>query len=144
MLIMFCIFLYLINVLIVTVLNMEVSDKSIDVCSTAGCVEAAKSIVTNMDQTVDPCDDFYSFACGNFVKDTTIPDDKSFVNTFSIILEKVQDQLRTIVSVPVNDSEIHPFKLVKKLYKSCMNTSKFLFRILICYINHYYLHYSFN
>ena len=98
------------------------SEKSMDVCLTAGCFKAASSISKEMDETVDPCDDFYSFACGNFVNETIIPDDKICVNTFSLLLDKVQDQLRTIFSVPVNDSEIYPFKLVKKLYKSCMDT----------------------
>ena len=131
---MFCIVLYLINLLIVTAVSNETSEKSIDICLTAGCVEAASSILKQMDETVEPCDDFYSFACGSFVKETIIPDEKSFVNTFSIILDRVQDQLRTLVSVPVNDSEIYPFKLVKKLYKSCMNTSMFPFRFQKCII----------
>ncbi|CAO1406059.1 unnamed protein product [Diamesa serratosioi] len=120
---MFCIFLYLINVFIAVALSMETSEKTIEVCLTAGCVEAAQSISMHMDQTVDPCDDFYHFACGSFVNETIIPDDKIFVDTFSIILDKVLDQLRTLINVPVNDSEIDPFKLVKKVYKSCMNTS---------------------
>lgn len=115
---MFYIVFCSINLLMVTALSMEAP---IDVCLTTGCVEASSSISKLMDQTINPCVDFYSFACGHFVNETIIPDEKSSVDTFSIILDKVQEQLRTLVDVPVNDSEIYPFKLVKKLYKSCMN-----------------------
>jgi hypothetical protein len=31
------------------------------VCATAGCIHAASDILKRMDQTVDPCDDFYKF-----------------------------------------------------------------------------------
>ena len=42
-----------------------------------------------MDVSVDPCENFYNFACGSFVKETNIPDEKVSVNTFSIIEDKL-------------------------------------------------------
>lgn len=76
-----------------------------------------------MDTTVDPCDDFYSYACGTFVRDTIIPDDKTSVNTFSVIGDKLQEQLRSLVTDPVDPAEPKPFKLAKQLYNACMNKS---------------------
>lgn len=95
-----------------------------DVCLTPGCVHAASKMLEQMDQAVEPCDDFYDFACGRYVEDTVIPDDKVSVNAFSVISDKLQEQLRTIITSPVDDSEIEPFKMVKKLYLACMNKSK--------------------
>ena len=85
----------------------------------------AAELLQNMDQTVDPCDDFYQFACGGFEKRNIIPDDQSSVTTFSLISDKVTEQLRTLVEKPIDDDEAQPFKLVKKLFKSCLNKSKF-------------------
>jgi neprilysin len=82
-----------------------------------------------MDPNVDPCEDFYDFACGNFVKETQIPADKTQVNAFSAIQDKLQEQLRTTFEEPVADNEPAPFKLVKRLYKACMNTSELIFMI---------------
>lgn len=94
------------------------------VCDTSGCVLAAAELLQNMDQTVDPCDDFYQFACGGFEKRNIIPDDQSSVTTFSLISDKVTEQLRTLVEKPIDDDEAQPFKLVKKLFKSCLNKTR--------------------
>ena len=73
---------------------------------------------------VEPCDDFYNYACGKFVKETVIPDEKVSVNTFSVIGDRLQQQLRSLVSEEISDSEATPFKLAKNLYKLCMNKSE--------------------
>lgn len=76
-----------------------------------------------MDNKIDPCDDFYDFACGTFVKETLIPDDKTSVNGFNVIHDKLQEQLRVTIEAPSVEDEARPFKLVKSLYKACMNKS---------------------
>lgn len=77
-----------------------------------------------MDPTVNPCDDFYMFACGKFLKETQIPEDKSTVTSFSTISDTLLDQLKMIVTGSVSDYDIRPFKMAKQLYKSCMDKSK--------------------
>jgi len=59
-----------------------------------------------------------------------IPDDKVSVNAFSVISDKLQEQLKTIITSPIEDDEIEPFKMVKKLYLACMNKSK---SFICCY-----------
>lgn len=76
-----------------------------------------------MDNTVDPCDNFYRFACGKYVNKTIIPDDKSQIDVFSVLTEKVQGQLKSLIEQPIKDNEIKAFKLVKNFYKLCMNQS---------------------
>lgn len=95
-----------------------------NLCLTPGCVHSASNMLDQMDNNVEPCDDFYSFACGNFVKETIIPDEKVSVNTFSIIGDKLQEQLRTLVTDPILENDPEPFKLAKNLYKACINKSE--------------------
>ena len=40
-------------------------------------------MLQNMDTTVDPCEDFYSFSCGGWSKVNIIPDDKARFGAFS-------------------------------------------------------------
>lgn len=94
-----------------------------DVCLTPGCVHAASKMLEQLDETTEPCDDFYEFSCGTYIEETMIPDDKVSVNAFSVISDKLQEQLKTIITSPIEDDEIEPFKMVKKLYLACMNKS---------------------
>ena len=85
---------------------------------------AASSILKSMDPAVEPCDDFYKFSCGQFVKNTVIPDEKSTVNRFSIVNDELQEQLRTVIEEPISLQDRKPFRLVKNLFKACMNKSE--------------------
>lgn len=88
-----------------------------------------------MNDKADPCDDFYDFACGSFVDNTRIPDDKTSVNTFSIITDQLQEQIRSLLDEPVTASEPRPFVLAKTLYQACMNRSKLQnIKCLVIYI----------
>jgi len=74
-----------------------------------------------MDLLVDPCDDFYQFACGNFIKYTVIDDDKPSQTTFSIASDTLLNKLRIIVTEPIQPDEQRPIKMAKLLFKSCMD-----------------------
>ena len=92
-----------------------------------------------MDTKVDPCEDFYSFACGGFETRNVIPDDQSSVTTFSLIGDEVTEQLRFLIEKPIKENEAEPFKLVKKLYQSCLNKSKYSYSYNIYSHNYKYL-----
>lgn len=78
-----------------------------------------------MDKNVDPCEDFYSFACGGFEAKMAIPDHQSKVDTFSLNSDRVTQQLRFLIEKSIEENDVYgPFGLVTKLYQSCLDKSE--------------------
>ena len=69
---------------------------------TPGCVKASAEIISNMDHTADPCDDFYQFACGGFIEKTVIPDDRTRMSSFSVLSDELLTQVRYQHSVEIS------------------------------------------
>lgn len=75
-------------------------------CHTAGCVSAASDVLRFIDESIQPCDDFYDFSCGKFLSETTLTDEKVSVDTFSIARDKMQSQLLRLIDSPVEPEDI--------------------------------------
>lgn len=95
-------------------------------CSSLSCVHASASILDLIEPEIEPCDDFYEYACGNFVEEVYTPDDKSALNTLTLMNDKLTEYLLTVYTKPFNDTEKKLHRLSKKLYQSCTNRSKYL------------------
>lgn len=95
--------------------------KPVTKCETPGCLSAAMRIMSYMDENIDPCENFYEFSCGNYLKNTQIPEDKVTVDSFSNVRDLVQEQLRTIINEPPQPNESKPFRLAKYFNSACLN-----------------------
>ncbi|EFA04402.1 neprilysin-2 [Tribolium castaneum] len=94
-----------------------------DICLTRECVQTAGEVFRNMDESVNPCDDFYRFACGNYIKHSLISNDKTFANTFTVINDLLQEQIKIALEEKSCRREPKPFQTVKKYYRACKNKS---------------------
>lgn len=92
-----------------------------NVCLTEVCAKESALMRSYIDESIDPCHNFYDFACGKFIRDTVLPEDKPIQMSFVQVQDKVQEQLQTILTEKPEENESKPFKLAKIFYKVCMN-----------------------
>ncbi|KAJ8664528.1 hypothetical protein QAD02_006190, partial [Eretmocerus hayati] len=91
------------------------------VCKTDICLEKAAAILENMDPKIDPCEDFYQYACGNYLKNGDLPGKHQQYDVAQQIQDEINEQLRFAVEEPITDDDIETFVKVKKYYKVCMS-----------------------
>ncbi|XP_044751900.1 neprilysin-2-like [Coccinella septempunctata] len=100
------------------------NSKVSNICQTEGCVTTAANILRNMNPKVDPCEDFYEFACGRYIENNFIPEDEVEIVSFSEVGDRIDENYRNLLEKPIDENEIVPFQYTKKLYRMCMNYSK--------------------
>jgi putative endopeptidase len=77
--------------------------------------------LTAIDKTIDPCVDFYLYACGNWMKTNAIPADKSRWGRFDQLQEHNFYVMRDILENAQTKPNSPTQKKVGDYYASCMN-----------------------
>lgn len=91
------------------------------VCTSTDCTVAAARVSEALDEAVDPCENFYDFACGTWRKKTVISEDRSSIDSFGILRDEVEVTLKYLLEEDVLPNEPEAVTKAKNLYKSCMN-----------------------
>ncbi|XP_037684646.1 membrane metallo-endopeptidase-like 1 [Choloepus didactylus] len=102
--------------------DLQETVKTMELCTSPGCVIAAARILQNMDPSQEPCDDFYQYACGGWLRHHVIPETNSRYSVFDIL----RDELEVILKAVLENATAKDRPAVQKaklLYRSCMNES---------------------
>ncbi|XP_053562346.1 phosphate-regulating neutral endopeptidase PHEX isoform X1 [Bombina bombina] len=94
-------------------------------CLTPECIEAAALIRYKMNLTVDPCDNFFQYACGGWIQENPIPDDMSNYGIYPWLRNNVDLKIKALLEKPLSkrrDSEAA--QKAKIFYISCMNETE--------------------
>ena len=126
--IMKCVILVIICVSNVWPGSTEIADNK-DRCTSLSCVHASASIIDLIESEIDPCNDFYGYACGNFVEEVYTPDEKSTLDTLTLMGDKLTEYLLTLYTTPILDNEPKIHELSKRMFQSCERFGKRFYKL---------------
>nr|CAD7408507.1 unnamed protein product [Timema poppensis] len=90
-------------------------------CISKDCVQSASRIFESVNKEVNPCEDFYEFACGGWIKSHPVPETQSSWDQFWSLREALLLDLRELLEEPGSEDEINPVKQARALYRTCLD-----------------------
>ncbi|KAF5304224.1 hypothetical protein FQR65_LT08031 [Abscondita terminalis] len=89
-----------------------------DVCTKPACRKASSDILSFIDPSVDPCQDFYKFTCGSLFKKTF---DTKPASLEALVTKEVEDQTTKMLQKPSFHSEPKAFQALKRFFRACLD-----------------------
>ncbi|KAJ7393921.1 hypothetical protein OS493_003590 [Desmophyllum pertusum] len=90
-------------------------------CSSDACLEVAAALKQDMNESVDPCENFFQYSCGGWIKNNPIP---SSTNAFSNFGKLAQQNNEKLLLLLLEDDDEYPnghaVRKTKDYFKSCM------------------------
>ena len=95
--------------------------RTFTVCQTEECKRAAQIITSHIDESQDPCEDWYLYACGKFAEVNPLPENSQSINALGLISEGNRRKAESTMDDPILKN--HSSKAVremKKFYDECL------------------------
>ncbi len=91
-------------------------------CLSTACLGVSSSIWNKMNRSVDPCSDFYTYVCGTWMRENSVPATEGTWNTASQSLRLREETLRDILESPIETYQVDSAeRKVKIHYRKCMS-----------------------
>ncbi|XP_072471375.1 phosphate-regulating neutral endopeptidase PHEX isoform X1 [Notamacropus eugenii] len=91
-------------------------------CLTPECIEVAAAILSKINESVDPCENFFEYACDGWIKDNPIPEDMPSYGIYPWLRRNVDLKLKALLEKSISKRrDTEAIQKAKILYSSCMN-----------------------
>ncbi|KAK6174952.1 hypothetical protein SNE40_013504 [Patella caerulea] len=94
----------------------------VNTCLSPTCLKSAAFVATNLNMSVDPCTDFYQYACGSYAANNPLHPDYSTRTVLSQIYYENQVKLQTVLQTSTQRlSENSAERKMKDFFGSCID-----------------------
>ncbi|XP_011876235.1 PREDICTED: endothelin-converting enzyme 1-like [Vollenhovia emeryi] len=93
-------------------------------CATQDCKYEASRISDYIDRTVEPCDNFYKFACGGWIQNNPANMSYPRISTLSILSQKTSRKIKEILEDAPGSDDTLSLKKARKMYSMCMDNEE--------------------
>ena len=83
-------------------------------------LKAAAILEASVNESVDPCEDFFEFSCGKWIADNPIPDDHTSYGRFDVVREKIYREMKDLYEADTLSTS-NAINNLKKIYAACMD-----------------------
>ncbi|XP_071668736.1 endothelin-converting enzyme 2 isoform X5 [Patagioenas fasciata] len=99
-------------------------DPSHSMCLTDACVRVASKILEALDVETDPCQDFYQYSCGGWIKRNPLPNGRSKWSTFNSIWDQNQAIMKHLLENATFNSSSEAERKTQRYYLSCLKEQR--------------------
>lgn len=99
-----------------------IRNKKAKICYREHCRRVANEILRSINVSVNPCDNFFEYSCGAWIKNHSIPEGR---NQFSAITQLSMNNEKILLEALEKDepsTDSPTLKKVKNFYRSCIDT----------------------
>ena len=90
-------------------------------CFISECLQISSTFRRNMDESVDPCKDFYRHSCGSWIRNNPVPPSRNRFDTFMEVEDVNARNLRELLELEEELAVDSALAKTKFYYKSCLN-----------------------
>ncbi|GFU09355.1 endothelin-converting enzyme homolog [Nephila pilipes] len=98
--------------------------KYVKYCISRACVKTAANILNFMDQSVNPCEDFYQYACGDWIKSNPLRENKTSLSRFEKLSENNDRVLKYVLADRNFTLKSKAEKKARIFFHSCLNDTR--------------------
>uniref|UniRef100_A0A8C6XGV2 Uncharacterized protein n=1 Tax=Naja naja TaxID=35670 RepID=A0A8C6XGV2_NAJNA len=106
---------------LVLVIIFSIITCDLESCNTASCLVLLARLQEAQNGTIDPCEDFFNYACGNWKANNTLDIDIPSVNVFDVLLEENHLIMKKLLEEPQLGINGSAKEKAVRFYTSCMN-----------------------
>uniref|UniRef100_A0A8V0Z9T6 endothelin-converting enzyme 1 n=1 Tax=Gallus gallus TaxID=9031 RepID=A0A8V0Z9T6_CHICK len=114
----------LLGITIVALAVQYSRDPSHTMCLTDACVRVASKILEALDTDTDPCQDFYQYSCGGWIKRNPLPNGRSKWSTFNSIWDQNQAIMKHLLENSSFNSSSEAERKTQRYYLSCLKEQR--------------------